>query len=101
MELRIHNVNKKYDEKDILVEINAHIKDKNAIAIIGPSGAGKSTLLRLLSLIEKPDSGTICVNNNHLDEVIPHEYYKHIGFVFQSHTLFPHLSVLRNITLVL
>ena len=101
MELKIANVNKKYDDKEILIDINAHIIDKDAIAIIGPSGAGKSTLLRLLSLIEEPDSGDICVNDNHLKEIIPEDYYKKIGFVFQSHTLFPHLTVLRNITIIL
>jgi len=101
MELKLKNVYKKYDEKDILIDLSLHIKDKDAIAIIGPSGAGKSTLLRLLSMIEKPDSGNICVNDNHLSEISPEEYYKKIGFVFQSHNLFPHLTVLRNITLIL
>lgn len=101
MELKIENVSKLYDGQEILKNISAHIKDKTGIAIIGPSGAGKSTLLRLLSKIEEPDSGTICVNNHHLDQIDPQEYYKQIGFVFQQHTLFPHLSVLRNITLVL
>lgn len=101
MELKIKNVYKNYDEKEILIDINAHVVDKDAIAIIGPSGAGKSTLLRLLSMIEKPDSGKICVNDNHLSEIEPEEYYKKIGFVFQSHNLFPHLTVLRNITLIL
>ncbi len=101
MELKLKNVCKKYDDKDILIDINAHIKDRSAIAIIGPSGAGKSTLLRLLSLIETPDCGRICVNDNHLSEISPEEYYKKIGFVFQTHTLFPHLTVLRNITLIL
>jgi polar amino acid transport system ATP-binding protein len=101
MELKINNVTRYYDDKLILDHINAHIEDKEAIAIIGPSGAGKSTLLRLLSKIEEPDDGSICVNNNHLSEIDPEEYYKSIGFVFQAHTLFPHLTVLRNITLVL
>lgn len=101
MELKINQVTRYYDDKLILDHISAHIENKEAIAIIGPSGAGKSTLLRLLSKIEEPDSGDICVNNNHLSEINPEEYYKSIGFVFQAHTLFPHLSVLKNITLVL
>ncbi|KFZ27144.1 MAG: Glutamine transport ATP-binding protein GlnQ [Candidatus Izimaplasma bacterium HR2] len=101
MELKLHNVNKTYDEKDILIDINLDIHDESGIAIIGPSGAGKSTLLRLLSLIEKPDSGEIHVNKYDLNEIEPEEYYKKIGFVFQAHTLFPHLTVLRNITLIL
>lgn len=101
MELKLRNVNMTYDDKEILREISLEIKNKEAIAIIGPSGAGKSTLLRLLSMIEQPDSGSICVNDHHLEETNPEEYYKKIGFVFQAHALFPHLSVLRNITLIL
>ena len=101
MELKVNNVSRYYGGKCILDDINAHIKNKEAIAIIGPSGAGKSTLLRLLSKIEDPDKGEIIVNDYHLDEVDSKEYYKNIGFVFQAHTLFPHLTVLRNITLIL
>lgn len=101
MDLKISEVNKTYDSHSILRNINIEIKEKEAIAIIGPSGAGKSTLLRLLSMIEQPDNGNICVNNHHLQETNPEEYYKKIGFVFQAHALFPHLSVLRNITLIL
>lgn len=101
MELKLQGVNKTYDGKDILIDINIDLKNESGIAIIGPSGAGKSTLLRLLSLIEKPDSGEIEVNKYDLNKVIPEDYYKKIGFVFQAHTLFPHLTVLRNITLIL
>lgn len=101
MKLMVENLVKTYDDKLILDNININIEDSSAIALIGASGAGKSTLLRLLSLIETPDNGKICVNDHHLDQIDADEYYKHIGFVFQSHTLFPHLSVLRNITLIL
>lgn len=101
MELKLNDVTRYYDDKLILDHINAHIKNKEAIAIIGPSGAGKSTLLRLLSKIEEPDDGEVFVNNQLLQDIKPGDYYKSIGFVFQSHTLFPHLTVLRNITLVL
>ena len=101
MELKINNINKSYDDTPILKDITTSIKDKSGIAIIGPSGAGKSTLLRLLSKIEEPDSGNITVNNHDLLETDSSDYYKQIGFVFQHHSLFPHLTVLRNITLVL
>lgn len=101
MELKINNLFKTYDDKVILDNINCDIKNKNAVALIGPSGAGKSTLLRQLSLIETPDSGDIYVNNNHLNEIDKESYYKHVGFVFQSHSLFPHLTVLENITIIL
>lgn len=101
MELILKDLSHKYDGKVILDDINIDIKDNSAIAIIGPSGAGKSTLLRLLSKIEEPDEGTIFLNGVNVNEVDAKEYYKKIGFVFQSHTLFPHLTVLRNITLIL
>lgn len=101
MELTLSNVYKLYDEKVILENINCHIRDKEAIALIGPSGAGKSTLLRQLSLIEKPNKGSISVNGVDLSKVTESEYYKKVGFVFQSHSLFPHLTVLENITLIL
>lgn len=101
MELKITDVFKTYDGKTILDNINCDIKGKTGIAIIGPSGAGKSTLLRQLSLIEKPDKGEIFMNQHHLNVVNPREYYKKVGFVFQSHSLFPHLTVLENITLIL
>ncbi len=101
MRVVIKDLVKTYDEKLILDNINLDIRDRSGIAIIGASGAGKSTLLRLMSLIETPDFGSICVNDHHLDEIKEDVYYKKIGFVFQSHTLFPHLTVLRNITLIL
>lgn len=101
MDIKLKNVFKSYEDTPILNDLNLSIRNKSAVAIIGPSGAGKSTLLRLLSMIETPDSGEITVNQHFLSETDPHEYYKSIGFVFQSHSLFPHLTVLRNITLVL
>ena len=101
MELILKNVMKSYGTTPVLKDISIHLENKFAVAIIGPSGAGKSTLLRLLSKIEETDSGTIQVNQHILNETLADSYYKHIGFVFQSHTLFPHLSVLKNITLVL
>ena len=76
MKLIIKDLVKTYDEKLILDNINLDIEDSSGIALIGASGAGKSTLLRLLSLIEKPDQGTICVNDHHLDEIDTEEYYK-------------------------
>jgi len=101
MRLKIENLDKTYDGKIILNNINLDIENRSGIALIGASGAGKSTLLRLLSMIEKPDNGNIYVNEHFLEDTNPEEYYKQIGFVFQSHTLFPHLSVLRNITIIL
>jgi len=101
MEIKIKNLNHSYDSKLILNDINIDLKDKNAVALIGPSGAGKSTLLRLLSKIEDQDSGQILIDKEDISLKDSEEYYKEVGFVFQAHTLFPHLNVLKNITLIL
>ncbi len=100
MNLIVKNLFKSYDKK-VLNDVNLEIQDKSIVAIIGPSGGGKSTFLRLLSGIEEADKGTILVNNILVEKKNIKEYHKQIGFVFQSHSLFPHLSVLKNITLIL
>lgn len=101
MDLRLLDIVQKYEGKVILDHVNLEVKNKSGIAIIGPSGAGKSTLLRLLAGIEDPISGEICLNHHEVTHEDKKEYYKKVGFVFQSHNLFPHLTILRNITLVL
>jgi len=97
MILNVSNVNKYYDEH-ILKNINFKLEGRKSLAIIGASGSGKSTLLRLLSGMETPQSGTIEVNGHIVTE---EEYKRKIGFVFQTHNLFPHLSLERNISLIL
>ena len=101
MDLRLNDIVQIYEDKLILDHVNLEIKDKSGIALIGPSGAGKSTLLRLLSGIEDPVSGEICLNHHEVTHEDKSEYFKKVGFVFQAHNLFPHLSILRNITIVL
>lgn len=101
MDLKLTNISQEYEQKKILNNLNIEFKDKSGIAIIGPSGAGKSTLLRLISGIEDPLRGEICLNQHEVTHEDKKEYFKKIGFVFQSHNLFPHLSIQRNITLVL
>ena len=101
MDLMLKNIVQTYEDKLILDDVSLKIENKSGIALIGPSGAGKSTLLRLLSGIEDPVSGEICLNHHEVTHEDKSEYYKKIGFVFQAHNLFPHLTVLRNITLVL
>lgn len=101
MRINLENINHSYHGKPILQDLSLQLDHAEAIAIIGPSGAGKSTLLRLLSKIESPDSGEICVNDTDVVRIQAKEYYMKVGFVFQSHNLFPHLTALENITLVL
>lgn len=101
MRINLENINHSYHGKPILQDLSLQLDHAEAIAIIGPSGAGKSTLLRLMSKIESPDSGEIHVNDTDVVRIQAKEYYKKVGFVFQSHNLFPHLTALENITLVL
>jgi polar amino acid transport system ATP-binding protein len=100
MKLHLDNLSKTYD-KNVLKDINLKVEDKKVIGIIGPSGGGKSTLLRILAGIEEADQGSIAINGSKISKENMNIYHKKIGFVFQNHSLFPHLSVLKNITLIL
>lgn len=97
MIVSIKGINKHYD-KHVLKNIDFDLKDKKSLAIIGASGSGKSTLLRLMSGMELSEAGSIEVNGMN---VLDNEYKKKIGFVFQTHNLFPHLSLESNISLIL
>jgi polar amino acid transport system ATP-binding protein len=97
MKIELNELTHRYDV-DVLRDLNFTLEGYKSIAIIGVSGSGKSTLLRILSGLEQPTSGSVRVNGH---DVTAPEYRKSVGFVFQSHNLFPHLTLLRNITLVL
>ncbi len=97
MKLELEKLYHRYDV-DVLKEISLELEGYKSIAIIGVSGSGKSTLLRILSGLEKATDGDVRVNGH---DVAADEYRKNIGFVFQSHNLFPHLTLEKNITLVL
>lgn len=96
--LELRNINKGFGDKKILSNFNVTIREKEILAIVGPSGGGKTTLLRMLAGLETIDSGEIYYNGNlvPLDEL---EKRPLLGFVFQDFQLFPHLSVLDNLTL--
>lgn len=97
MKIMIQNVSHQYDV-EVLKTLSFELDGYRSVAIIGASGSGKSTLLRLLSGLEKPTQGTIQIDDlNVQDET----YRKQIGFVFQNHNLFPHLSLERNISIIL
>jgi len=95
--INIQNLSHQYDV-EVLKSLTFSLEGYHSIAIIGASGSGKSTLLRLLSGLEKPSQGTILINNTNVQE---ESYRKLIGFVFQNHNLFPHLTLERNISLIL
>lgn len=100
MQIVTENLCKAYD-RPVLQDLDLDIKDFGAVGIIGKSGCGKSTLLRLLSGIESGYSGTIRVNGMLLEPGMMKAYHRCIGMVFQQHSLFPHLTLLRNISLIL
>ena len=96
--LELRNINKAFGGKQILTNFRLSIPEKQILAIVGPSGGGKTTLLRMLAGLETIDSGEIYYNGESLaiDEL---EKRNLLGFVFQDFQLFPHLSVLENLTL--
>ncbi|MCF7930713.1 MAG: amino acid ABC transporter ATP-binding protein [Acholeplasmataceae bacterium] len=97
MKIEIKNVSHTYDV-EVLNNLNLTLTEYKSVAIIGVSGSGKSTLIRMMSGLEKPTSGEIFINGFDVRDDL---YKKKIGFVFQNHNLFPHLTLKKNITLVL
>ena len=99
--LRIQGVHKAYGDNPVLRGVSLDIDDHEVVALIGASGSGKSTLLRCVNLLEQIDSGSILLND--VDISWPgynaNTARRQIGIVFQSFNLFPHRTVLDNITL--
>ncbi len=99
--IRIENLNKYFGDKHILKDINLEINDGEVIGLIGPSGSGKSTLIRCMNLLEKPTSGSVYIDGEDLAKAGKKidKIREQIGMVFQHFHLFPHKTVLDNITL--
>jgi arginine/lysine/histidine transport system ATP-binding protein len=91
---------KSFGRLDVLKDISTEIKKGQVVAIIGPSGSGKSTLLRCLNLLESPTRGRVYVNDVDITrpKVDVMEVRQNLGMVFQHFYLFPHMTVLQNIT---
>ncbi|MCC3275961.1 MULTISPECIES: amino acid ABC transporter ATP-binding protein [unclassified Arthrobacter] len=99
--IEVRNLHKSFGSNEVLKGIDFHVDQGEVVCVIGPSGSGKSTLLRCVNRLEDPTSGTIMVEgvditdpDTDLDKV-----RTRIGMVFQQFNLFPHLNVLRNLTL--
>lgn len=101
MNLKLENLTKIYNNNKVLDDISIEVNDFQVLALIGASGSGKSTLLRLIAGLEEYQGGNILVNDAAVDDENIDDYRKKVGFVFQDHNLFNHLSVLENILLVL
>ena len=98
--LQIKNLSKKFGDKTVLKNIDLEIKQGEIVVIIGPSGSGKSTLLRCINALELPDGGAILYKNKPVDghSKSIDQVRQQMGMVFQQFNLFPHMSVLDNIT---
>jgi polar amino acid transport system ATP-binding protein len=99
--LRIEGLNKSFGELHVLRGISLEVAEHEVIALIGASGSGKSTLLRCINLIERIDSGRILIQGEEITGkgVDVDRIRRRIGIVFQSFNLFPHMTVLDNVTL--
>lgn len=99
--LEIKGLYKEYDGIAVLKDINLSIRKGEVIVVLGPSGCGKSTLLRCLNGLENVQGGDIKFRNKSLvnEDVNWQEVRQHIGMVFQSYDLFPHMTVIENIIL--
>lgn len=99
--IKIESVNKWYDDYHALVDVDLEVTKGEVVVVCGPSGSGKSTLIRTVNRLEEIKSGRILIDglDVHGKDVDVNKVRAGIGFVFQSFNLFPHLSVLRNITI--
>ncbi len=99
--ITVKNLHKHFGNLEVLNGIDQHIKPGEKVVIIGPSGSGKSTFLRCLNLLEKPTSGQIFFEGTEITapKTDIDAVRRRMGMVFQQFNLFPHLSVMENITL--
>lgn len=99
--IKIRNLYKSYGKKEVLKNINLDIKEGEVVSLIGPSGSGKSTLLRCINYLETPTSGHIYFEDKEIGENLKQldSLREQMGMVFQHFQLFPHKTVLDNITL--
>ena len=99
--IHVNNLHKSFGKNDVLKGINEHIEKGEVVVVIGPSGSGKSTFLRCLNLLEEPTSGEIVFEGNSITDkkVDINKIREKMGMVFQQFNLFPHKTVLENLTL--
>ncbi|PTX61810.1 amino acid ABC transporter ATP-binding protein (PAAT family) [Melghirimyces profundicolus] len=101
MIIQVRNLHKSFGSLEVLKEINCTIEEREVACVIGPSGSGKSTFLRCLNLLEEITRGNVIVNGNDLTD--PQTDLNHVrtevGMVFQQFNLFPHRTVMENLTL--
>ena len=98
--IKLENVHKSFGKNEVLKGIDLHIEKGQVVVIIGPSGSGKSTVLRTMNYLEEPTSGKVIVDGMDLsDKSKLNQVRTEVGMVFQNFNLFPHMTVMENLTL--
>ncbi|MBB2479328.1 amino acid ABC transporter ATP-binding protein [Bacillus sp. APMAM] len=99
--ITVKNLHKSFGALEVLKGINVNIKEKEVVCVIGPSGSGKSTFLRCLNLLEEISSGEVIIDGKNLTDskIDINAIRTQVGMVFQHFNLFPHMTVLENVTL--
>lgn len=99
--IQVKNLQKSFGDLEVLKDINAEIKEKEVVCVIGPSGSGKSTFLRCLNRLEDITGGHVIVNGKDITDkkLDINKIRQEVGMVFQQFNLFPHKTVLENISL--
>ncbi|SMF43073.1 amino acid ABC transporter ATP-binding protein [Desulfovibrio gilichinskyi] len=99
--IKIKNLHKNFGNLQVIKGINLHVKSGEVVCIIGPSGSGKSTVLRCINKLEVPSSGTIFVDGYDImdKQTDINKVRTEAGMVFQQFNLFPHMTILENVTL--
>ncbi|MBY0098619.1 amino acid ABC transporter ATP-binding protein [Mesobacillus maritimus] len=99
--IQVKDLHKSFGKLEVLKGINANIEEKEVVCVIGPSGSGKSTFLRCLNLLEEVTSGEVIIDGENLTDpkIDINSIRSRVGMVFQHFNLFPHMTVLDNITL--
>jgi glutamine transport system ATP-binding protein len=99
--IKVRNLKKTFGELEVLKDISAEIKSQEVVVVIGPSGSGKSTFLRCLNLLESITDGQVLINEEDITDKKTdiNKVRQNVGMVFQQFNLFPHKTVLENITI--
>jgi len=99
--VRIRDLHKYFGDNEVLRGVNIEVQRGEVVVVLGPSGSGKSTMLRCISLLEKPTSGQIVFEDTEITAkgTDINKVREHVGMVFQSFNLFPHLTAKRNVML--
>lgn len=97
--ISLDNVSRQFGAVKAVDELSLEIEAGSLVALVGLSGSGKSTLLKMINRLVEPSSGSIVVDNEHVENIDPHVLRRRIGYVFQNIGLFPHMTIARNIAI--